>query len=178
MSEIIASSEQGSVARNAMWSGGRSGEFWQTTPAINVLMVRGDLVVSMDMFADDDLDAAVARFHELDGASPSDTAWNRADRAGRELALAIATGRVVEIRPADDIVMDDRRPLVGLPTSAARRSSKDSRRLAPLGPGGPSSKLSPSGATIMSCWRSDGRRPMTPASSSNSSPSTGSTATT
>lgn len=36
ISEIIASSEYGSVARTTMWSGGASGEFWETTPAVNV----------------------------------------------------------------------------------------------------------------------------------------------
>ena len=92
ISEFIARSEHGSAARNAMWAGGSSGEFWETTPAINVFMVRDDLVMSLEMFADDDLDAAVARFHEIDieaGACDS-SPWNRADRAGRELALAIA----------------------------------------------------------------------------------------
>ncbi len=130
------------------------------------------------MFHDTDLDAAMARFHELDAEAGADDAWNRADRAGRELALAIATGHVAEIRPADDIVMDDRRPLVSL-TYVGRDAVIEG--FSTTGTTRPwraeFETLAVRGNDHRPRWRSDGRRSMTPASSSNSSPSTGSTAT-
>ncbi len=111
--ELVDGSERVGVSRTTQFTLGDSGGLWESVITLSVLEHREGKVARLELFQDDDLDAAMARFHELDGSeAPADTTWNRADRAGREFALAVATGRVGEVPVDDLVVVEDRRSML------------------------------------------------------------------
>ena len=98
---VSASSARAQVWKVAAITDSTSGHLWESVVNLSVLGLRDGLLTSFELFPEDDLDAATARFHELDGSAPAlsealptpdDEPWNDADRWMR---------RAIDLRSAD-----------------------------------------------------------------------------
>jgi hypothetical protein len=105
--EAFAGSETCVVSLSTQFTLGDTGGLWESVVALSVIEQRDGRVARLELFHDGDLDAAMARFHELDAEGRGDDAWNRADRACRALVRDVADGTVASTRVlADDAVVD------------------------------------------------------------------------
>ena len=111
--EAFAGSEACVVSLSTQYTLGDTGGLWESVVALSVLEQRDGRVARLELFHDGDLDAAMARLHELNAEEGADEACNRADRAGRAYARDVAGGTVASTRVlADDAVVDDRRHML------------------------------------------------------------------
>ncbi|OBA59910.1 regulator [Mycobacterium sp. 1100029.7] len=102
--------------------------------AIDLLTIDGDLITRCEVFAETDLDAAIARFDEL--SRPTQRLKNAASRIYEQLWAAIGTQdwATVSTILAEDIRQDDRRRMVGRVVRHGRDSEIENlRALADLG---------------------------------------------
>ena len=70
-SVIVAISERAVVARGGLWLRAGTGAYWQGNPNISAVGCADGKVISIDLFPEDDLDAAMARFEELSQHGPA-----------------------------------------------------------------------------------------------------------
>ncbi|HUS43991.1 MAG TPA: AAA family ATPase [Ilumatobacteraceae bacterium] len=116
---VHAASERALVVGQVIIAVSPSGEMWERTVNVATLGVRDGMVTHDDLYEEDDLDAAMGRFHDLDGGdAPDDAAsttsrdaWNEADRLHTEMNTRWVRGdRSWSALLADHVDYDDRRP--------------------------------------------------------------------
>lgn len=94
-------------------AGGRG--WTEALPAVIVFHIVDERVAAMELFAGDDLDAALARFDELAGEPEPSSVENAASRLGQQLASHLNRGQPVDALLADDFLWEDRRAVVTMP---------------------------------------------------------------
>ena len=105
-------SERVVVIRSAVFKVTSSDDLWEGLSNITVYAHRNGLTTNIELFAEDDLEGAMARAAELDPAGflsttstdeppPTDEPWNEADRLHRELTLSIERGDIAAVAAAD-----------------------------------------------------------------------------
>ncbi len=138
----------GCLAAGMLWMRGTSDDYWNGQPFLIVLEAAQGQLVSGDLYPGDDLDAAMARFHELDAAARADSTWNRADRVCRNAARRCSTGAWP--RPVSPTTCHRRSaPLLAHTYVGRDESSKVGGRPARFDHGRSSSTRSPSGARTL-----------------------------
>jgi hypothetical protein len=106
-SVIHAASEQACVIAGAMWTQGGTGDYWIGLPFIGVYGSADDKLRMLDMFPEDDLAGAMARFDDL----PERPTPTSAERWQREFTAMINERRLEEFeaRLAGGFTDDSRR---------------------------------------------------------------------
>lgn len=111
---VHATNSCGVVIRSMAVGGADGGEDWESLISIVVATVRDGLVTRFEGFAEDDLDAAMARFHELTGTTPptvsatpaSGEPWNEADQLFRQSMQSETSCNITTIAArGDDFVL-------------------------------------------------------------------------
>ena len=96
---------------------------------IQVLRVRGALISHVEVFDEDDLDAALARFDELEASAPDGRLDNAASRAAQQFSsLATDDPDAMADNFSADFVQDDRRRVVGAGVRRGRDAEIDDLR--------------------------------------------------
>ncbi len=110
--DITAWNDRAGFGRIETWIDTGTGELVQSSmPALAVVQMTDHRVSAIELFAEENAEAARSRFDELSATSPAHEPWNAADAAWRSIEAGDRTIEGLVRRFAADAILDDRRRL-------------------------------------------------------------------